>query len=98
MFKVDIQGRNPERISVLLNHLQKVWEMAPQLRFGQLIYNIFHSLGKDNIEAALYEYEDGLWNHIFERMNLSAPEIFFSNEDELKVWSREYFDSKETNI
>jgi len=32
--------RNPERIPRVLEKLQKIWEINPDLRFLQLIYNL----------------------------------------------------------
>lgn len=31
--------RNPQRISVMVDKLEKIWEMWPDLRFGQLVEN-----------------------------------------------------------
>lgn len=33
--------RNPQRIPRILNKLQKIWEKSPDLRFGQMIYNMY---------------------------------------------------------
>ena len=35
--------RDPDRISVILERLQKVWEKYPDLRFGQLVLNVLRN-------------------------------------------------------
>ena len=35
--------RDPDRIPVILERLQKVWEKYPDLRFGQLVLNVLRN-------------------------------------------------------
>ena len=42
--------RDPKRIRKFCNRLATVWELVPDLRFGQLLFNIFVQIkneGKD---------------------------------------------------
>lgn len=42
--------RNPKRIRKFCNRLATAWELVPDLRFGQLLFNIFVQIkneGKD---------------------------------------------------
>ncbi len=44
--------RSPERIPIVLGHIQQVWQQHPDWRLGQLIVNLSERVGKDmwNIE------------------------------------------------
>ena len=35
--------RDPDRIPVILQRIEQVWERYPDLRFGQLLLNVFRS-------------------------------------------------------
>jgi len=58
--------RNPERIEKILNILKRVWTTYPDLRFGQLVENIFgevielYWIEDDEFELLLLEYEKRL--------------------------------------
>ena len=39
--------RNSERIRAFCGRLAKAWERWPDLRFGQLMVNVFGRMGKD---------------------------------------------------
>lgn len=40
--------RDPNRIPVIIQRLQKIWEANPDLRLGQIVGNAFHyPMGED---------------------------------------------------
>lgn len=39
--------RKKERIKPFLERLEKVWELVPDWRFGQLMVNVFGSMKRD---------------------------------------------------
>lgn len=39
--------RKKERIKPFLERLEKVWELVPDWRFGQLMVNVFGSMNRD---------------------------------------------------
>ena len=40
--------RDPKRIRAFCNRLAESWELWPDLRFGQLIINVFGSMDRDS--------------------------------------------------
>ena len=47
--------RDPNRISEILEMIEKIWKKDPDLRFNQLIYNLQHSYSQDNDDAGKVE-------------------------------------------
>lgn len=41
-------GRDPKRIRAFCNRLAAVWETVPDLRFGQLMSNVFRDMENHN--------------------------------------------------
>lgn len=39
--------RDPKRIQAFCNRLARAWEMVPDLRFGQLMVNLFCEVARD---------------------------------------------------
>ena len=52
--------RNPDRIKPILRELSRLWELHPDWRLGQLIYNI---AGRDTFHVEDYD----LINHGFDK-------------------------------
>jgi hypothetical protein len=57
--------RDPERIDRILAKLGKAWHAAPDLRLGQLIYNL--TFGGNALDP--YYTEDGPIEKALDRMN-----------------------------
>ena len=53
--------RDINRIDPLLAKLGELWKQYPDMRFGQLVINIFHDLGKDP-----WYLEDDAWMEILD--------------------------------
>jgi hypothetical protein len=58
--------RNPDRIDIILNLIEKIWKHYPDLRFGQLIENILYAdnifyTEDDELEAKLLAF---MKNHL----------------------------------
>lgn len=53
--------RNPERISEILNRIEKIWEQNPDLKLGQLIGNVIDP-------KYLYEIEDDVLISLLEKL------------------------------
>jgi len=52
------EGRDPNRIPLILERLRKIWEKRPELRLGQLIENVFPNTPYDFITAYYIEDEE----------------------------------------
>ncbi len=65
--------RNPERIKKLLDQLEFYWDQNPDLRLGQIIYNIAYNEGVE-----VFAIEDSiLFNGIIKKIR----DDYFSNEE-----------------
>jgi hypothetical protein len=59
------QMRNPDRIPVILGHLEQLWERYPDLRLGQLILNVFgrtdfYAIEDEELISRMYACYDDL--------------------------------------
>lgn len=67
--------RDPERISELLELIEKIWQKDPDLRFNQLIYNLQRGYSHENGDAGKVE------ERVDERFSRIGFDLF-SLEDE----------------
>lgn len=49
--------RNPERIDTFIDAVKEIWKEAPDLRFGQLVSNLYFGLGRDIFYVEDDEFE-----------------------------------------
>lgn len=52
--------RDPKRIKPFLQELEKLWELNPDLRFGQLIYSLNHNISPGDGDTFNMEDEEYL--------------------------------------
>ena len=50
--------RDPDRIEPFLNLFKEYWERYPDLRFGQIVYNLHATIQNNKICADLFYIED----------------------------------------
>lgn len=64
--------RNPSRIAPLMHKFTTLWQLYPDLRFGQLIENLIHcnSPGSSvvGIETHLWNDEEAAWEKAIDKM------------------------------
>jgi len=57
--------RDPSRIPIIVDKLKEIWLTQPDLRFGQLTYNIFsqipHKRKKGQTELDMFYIEDAIF-------------------------------------
>ncbi len=58
----ELKPRNPARIPEILDALKELWELAPDLRLGQLLLNFAFRGGdyKEKTNYLMYEQEDNI--------------------------------------
>ncbi len=49
--KMSVSQRDPERIDVVLEKLRDVWMLDTDMRFGQLVYNLFWQMQETRKEG-----------------------------------------------
>lgn len=62
--------RNPKRIKKVLNAIQEIWELYPDMRLGQLIGNVLR-------DPALYYIEDKELIEALQQVYLPEPVIVY---------------------
>lgn len=62
--------RNPKRIKKVLNAIQEIWELYPDMRLGQLICNVYR-------DPALYHIEDKDLVKALQEVYLPEPTIVY---------------------
>lgn len=81
--------RDPDRIGPFLLKLESVWEEYPDLRFGQLIYNIISADGlveSESDERDLAENYEELGDSVVTKaLKLDSKLYEFENEDWLRA-------------
>lgn len=83
--------RDPERIGRILNLLQKIWELNPDMRFYQLIDLLQHEYSSRNNEfGKREEFEvDSKGN----KLSISYIDLFYLEDKDLEQFLEEYINN-----
>lgn len=74
--------RDPQRIKLILQNIERIWEKGPDLRFNQLVMNLQYEYAKENGSCMLE-----LWSkesyprgaHVYEKIDM--PDLFHVEDD-----------------
>lgn len=83
--------RDPKRIPKILKRLQKLWELNPDMRLGQLIENVFPNRpGMDEkYSRPMYYFEDEKLIGILEKFYKVEKVFGYKGEELLKKFLEE---------
>lgn len=55
--------RDPKRIQPYMNRLSTVWSTLPDLRFGQLMYNVFQYISELGLDP-FYVEDEAMFHYV----------------------------------
>jgi hypothetical protein len=65
--------RDPNRIPLVLDQLRQVWQLSPDMRFGQLLYALVHQAAGNpaSFESKLFNMEEDELSRLIKRFEES---------------------------
>lgn len=64
---------DPKRIQAFCNRLARAWEMLPDWRFGQLMFNVLSEFGRDPFYCEDDQMIDFLENYVMKYSPYTSP-------------------------
>lgn len=72
--------RNPERIKPILQKLETLWREQPDLRLGQLIYNLCYN-EEEKTDKTFFMEDDKILDKIEQKIEYLARQDYLSSID-----------------